>query len=221
MKQSETLKELMPALIKAQGSIKHALKDAKNPHFKNQYATLESVIDATKEALLKNDISIVQAHTTANTLVTTLYHKSGEFLQSEVNLFMSRQDMQQLGSATTYARRYALASMLNISQEDDDGNAAAQPKTQKQIEESFGPYTKKYYPKDLIANPAEFVIDFGKKYKGKKLSEIPVEAVDDSMMYWLKQATQNQSQLTGNIRAFVINANEYLIQKGVRPPDEE
>jgi hypothetical protein len=215
MKQSESLKELMPALIKAQGSIKHALKDAKNPHFKNQYATLESVIDATKEALLKNDISIVQAHTINNTLVTTLYHKSGEFLQSEVNLFMSRQDMQQLGSATTYARRYALASMLNIAQEDDDGNAAAKPENRPLT------YNKKYYPEDLLKVPSEFVVDFGKKFKGKKIADMPIEAVDESVQYWMKQVRDSKQSLTGNIRAFVVNANEYLISKGVYPPDEE
>lgn len=224
MKSSESLIKLMPALIKAQDEIKHAIKDAKNPHFKNNYATLESVIDATKPALIKNKLLVTQSVTPSNTLVTTLYHESGEYLSSEVNLLLSRQDMQQLGSALTYARRYSLAALLNIAQEDDDGNAAAakppvapaKPKEQPQAEVF---YTKKFYPNDLIPNPADFVVDFGKKFKGKKLSEIPLLSIDESIGYWDKHCKTSREMLTGNIRAFVVNANEYLTTKGYYPPE--
>ena len=146
----------MPALIKAQGSIKHAQKDAKNPHFKNSYATLESVIDATKDELLKQKITVIQTHTLDNNLVTTLFHESGEFIQSEVKLMLNKQDMQQLGSATTYARRYALTSMLNIAQEDDDGNAAAKPKEEKPFGQMLDDGFK---TANLRKDPENFVID--------------------------------------------------------------
>ena len=222
MKTSESLAKLMPALIKAQDDIKHDIKDAKKPHFKNQYATLESVIDANKPALIKNKLVVTQTVTPAQTLVTTLYHESGEFLSSEVNLLLSRQDMQQLGSALTYARRYSLAALLNIAQEDDDANGAtgkpAQP-TQPAQQDRPKLYTKKYYKEDLLPNPADFVVDFGKKFKGKKLSEIPLESIDETVEYWLNQQKQSSSFLTGNIRAFMVNANEYLITKGFYPPD--
>lgn len=223
MKSSESLTKLMPALIKAQDEIKHAIKDAKNPHFKNNYATLESVIDATKPALIKNKLLVTQSVTPANTLVTTLYHESGEFLSSEVNLLLSRQDMQQLGSALTYARRYSLAALLNIAQEDDDANAATgKPQSQPQAKpepakEVF--YNKKYFASDLLPNPADFVVDFGKKFKGKKLSEIPLQSIDESIEYWNQHCKTTREQLNGNIRAFVVNANEYLITKGFYPPD--
>lgn len=218
MKTSETLTKLMPALIKAQDEIKHAIKDAKNPHFKNNYATLESVIDATKPALIKNKLLVTQSVTPANTLVTTLYHESGEFLSSEVNLLLNRQDMQQLGSALTYARRYSLAALLNIAQEDDDGNVATGKPTEPQKPASTV-YTKQFYKEDLLHNPADFVVEFGKKFKGKKLSEIPLEAIDESIEYWRKHQQGQSSPLTGNIRAFMVNANEYLITKGFYPPD--
>jgi hypothetical protein len=38
---------------------------------------------------------------------------------------MTKQDMQQLGSAVTYARRYQLVSLLGLEAEDDDGNYAS------------------------------------------------------------------------------------------------
>jgi hypothetical protein len=126
MKTSESVKLISTDLVLAQDQIKHATKDAVNPHFRNNYATLESVIDATKAALLENNIATLQGmNAEGSALTTRLQHVSGEFFESEMKLVLSKQDMQGLGSAITYARRYALAAILNISQQDDDGNAAS------------------------------------------------------------------------------------------------
>lgn len=124
MKTSESVATLAKSLVLAQKKIKHATKDSKNPHFRNDYASLESVIDATKEALLEQDVTVLQGMD-SDTLVTRLQHASGEFIETSVRLVLSKQDMQGLGSAITYGRRYALAAILNISQADDDGNGAS------------------------------------------------------------------------------------------------
>ena len=124
MKTSESVAKITEALLRAQKNIKHATKDALNGHLKNGYATLESVIDASKDALLAEGITVLQSPG-SKTLVTRLQHSSGEFFESEIELLFSKQDMQGLGSAITYARRYSLAALLNITQADDDGNAAA------------------------------------------------------------------------------------------------
>jgi hypothetical protein len=127
MKTSESTQKISPDLIVAQSKIKHATKDSNNPHFKNDYASLESVIDATKAALLENNIVLMQGMSEdGNVLVTRLQHSSGEFFETYVKLVLSKQDMQGLGSAITYARRYALAAICNISQQDDDGNGASE-----------------------------------------------------------------------------------------------
>lgn len=198
MKTSESVKTIMPALIKAQAKIGHAAKDATNPHFKNKYATLESVIDASKGPLLENKILISQSLNTDNVLVTTLFHESGEFLQSEIKLMLNKQDMQQLGSAVTYGRRYALAALLGISQEDDDGNAAAQ--------DHKGQYSPSHGgPAVVLKVPGDFVIDFGTKFKGKKLSELSLTDIQKNIEYWKAQGT-----LSGNPKDFVANAEAYL-----------
>lgn len=132
MKTSESTSKISPALVKAQKSIKHAQKDAVNGHLKNGYATLMSVIEACKEALLAEEITVIQSPG-SKTLTTRLQHSSGEFIESEIELLFSKQDMQGLGSAITYARRYALSAMLNISQEDDDGNAAAKAEKKTRV----------------------------------------------------------------------------------------
>ena len=126
MKTSQETNELFKALAKAQETINHASKDGQNPHFRSKYATLESVIDATKIPLLNNKLLIIQSTTATNTLLTRLVHsESSQFIETETNLMMEKNDMQKLGSAITYARRYAISSMLNIAQEDDDGNLAS------------------------------------------------------------------------------------------------
>lgn len=123
---------LHKALLAAQKEIKHAIKDATNPHFKNKYATLESVIDATKDIANKHGIVISQplGKDEHGQYVETLLMVEGEYsskniLSSKCYLVLDKANMQGLGSALTYARRYSLAAIFNISQEDDDGNFAS------------------------------------------------------------------------------------------------
>lgn len=126
MKSSESTKLISADLVKAHENIKHASKDSKNPHFKNDYASLESVIDATKAELLKCNIVMLQGMTEDGlSLATRLQHSSGEFFETYTKVVLSKNDMQGLGSAITYARRYGGASINNISQADDDGNTAS------------------------------------------------------------------------------------------------
>jgi len=121
---------LFKSLLAAQKEIGNAVKDATNPHFKNKYATLESVIDATKEIANKHGIIISQplGKDEHGQYVETLLMVDGELqsktmLSSKCYLVLDKANMQGLGSAITYARRYALAALFCISQEDDDGNA--------------------------------------------------------------------------------------------------
>jgi hypothetical protein len=123
MQTSSEIANIAKALCEAQKNISHAQKDSKNPHFKNDYASLESVIDASKKALLDQGVFVVQA-LEDGVLTTRLQHVSGEFFESTLTMIISKNDMQGLGSSATYSRRYSLAAMLNISQADDDGNAS-------------------------------------------------------------------------------------------------
>lgn len=117
---------LMKALLKAQVEIKHAQKDAKNPYFKSDYATLNSVLEACKAILNKNGILISQS-CQGNKLTTSLIHaETGESISSSLDL-INVKDMQAMGSAITYARRYTLQALVCIGAEDDDGNAASHP----------------------------------------------------------------------------------------------
>jgi hypothetical protein len=124
---SEARGALAKALATAQSQIKGATKDATNPHFKNKYADLSSVWDACRKPLSENGLSILQytvIHEGQPALVTMLLHVSGESVEGLTPLLVGKQDMQALGSAITYARRYGLAAMVGVAPEDDDGQAA-------------------------------------------------------------------------------------------------
>ncbi len=139
-KSSTSIATLALALAKAQGVIRNPRWDAKNPQFNSKYATLGAVLDAIREPLARNELAIVQAtRITENNLIldTTLLHSSGEWITSEYPVRPYRQvkgegwqpadDPQSIGSALSYARRYALSALVGIADDDDDGNAASKP----------------------------------------------------------------------------------------------
>lgn len=130
MKTSESIAELSKALSQAQKKIKSAVKDAENPYFRSSYATLASVWDACRDPLTDAGLSISQpiSQVDGKLLVTTiLMHQSGQFIQSECPIITTKQDMQSMGSAISYARRYSLAAIVGVTVDDDDGNQAVDP----------------------------------------------------------------------------------------------
>ena len=118
------------ALAKAQGQMRKALRDSTNPHFQSKFADLESVQDACREALSANGLCYVQKFTKDESgervMRTKLIHVGGHFEESDVPLFLLKIDMQALGAASTYARRFGLAAAVGVSQTDDDGNKATE-----------------------------------------------------------------------------------------------
>ena len=126
MKTSEKITNLTKALFEFQGKVTSVKKSAKNPHFKSNYADLSSILEVINPILQECGLFVTQ-HPHEDVLTTTIYHaESGEFMQSEQVLRMKdANNPQQQGSAITYARRYALASIFNLNQEDDDANAAS------------------------------------------------------------------------------------------------
>jgi hypothetical protein len=128
MKTSNSLVKLAPALVAAQAEITWATKDSTNPHFKNRYADLQSVIEAIKPALNKHGIFFSQHPTPSDAgtlgLTTILLHSSGEWIEDTAIIPLPKNDPQGYGSAMTYGRRYGLAAICGLFQSDDDGEAA-------------------------------------------------------------------------------------------------
>jgi hypothetical protein len=121
------------ALVKAQQEMGAVLKNAKNPHLKSKYADLGSVIDATFPALHANGFAVMQPagmDDMGQFVETHFCHISGKTFSSRIYLVIGKNDMQGVGSAHTYARRYGLLAMAGVAPEDDDGEATKAPKRQ-------------------------------------------------------------------------------------------
>lgn len=128
MMKSDEIAALAKALSAFQGELRAAPKDSANSYFKSRYASLATIWDTCREPLAKHGLAVSQLLGTAGEqllLVTLLMHESGEWLASELLLTPVKLDPQGVGSAITYARRYALSAILGVVADDDDDAEAA------------------------------------------------------------------------------------------------
>jgi hypothetical protein len=123
--QSAEIGKIAEALAKAQGEMESAKKDSKGNYGK--YTTISSILEVVKDALSKYSLAVVQAPIPCEAgsicLRTTLMHSSGQWVASELTLKADGAGPQKMGSVITYARRYALAALLGVGQEDDDAQS--------------------------------------------------------------------------------------------------
>jgi len=128
MERSPSIQNLTQSLAKFHAMVGRISKDAKNPFFKSNYASLPHIITEIAEPLEKAGLVLSQ-FPNGDGLTTMLIHaESGEFISATYTLQVVRQnDPQAQGSAISYARRYAITSVLNLAISDDDGEAAMKP----------------------------------------------------------------------------------------------
>ncbi len=199
--QSQDITKLAKALLSVQKTLQPATKDSVNPFAKNKYASLNSVMDVCREPLLSNGIWLCQYPVPVENsmqneagqgyslgLVTKLTHaESGQWQSSLTVIPLSKADPQAMGSAITYARRYALSAMLGIvTEEDTDGvlpkqsqqakrNSQAQKKqtsqtepTQPQVPNLNGVVYESFEGKDEQGNVREVITASGNTIPNKE-----------------------------------------------------
>lgn len=222
MQFSAAIDKIAPAFLAAQMELKKAPKDHENSHFKSRYADLTSVYDACAAALHNHGISIVQgARSELDTygIDMMLLHSSGQWFREVLMLKPTKGDPQGSGSAITYARRYTLAAMVGVMQDDDDGNAASEGSSHVKVDlkelakssSSNGPTSPRYVPipsTRTIDNPGEYVIPFG-KYKGRKMREVTEADLNSYCLYITK--TNEGKPMSKPVGEFMAAAEAYLL----------
>jgi len=128
----------MNKLLELQKALKPIKKDSKNPHFKNTYFDINTVLEVVLPELNKLDLCLaqpIQVIDGKNVLTTLILDGETQLIESEI-LLPDLQDPQKLGGAITYYRRYAIVCLLGLEAEDDDGNTANKT-IQTQVSQDF------------------------------------------------------------------------------------
>jgi hypothetical protein len=125
MEGSESIKELSKALATFHSQVGKIGKDAKNPFFKSNYASLPHILTEIAEPLEKAGLVITQFPDGVGLTTMLIHSESGEYLMAKYEMPVAKaNDPQALGSAISYARRYAVSSILSLKIDDDDAETA-------------------------------------------------------------------------------------------------
>src|SRR5215471_14534536 len=132
---SESIGTIAAALAKAQAELsnpeKSLVASIRSPFLREgertfRYAPLSSGLDIVRKSLGKHEIATIQPSAIDKDagllrLTTVLAHSSGEWVSSEwpVCPIADIASAQRMGAALTYARRYALFTLVGIAGEDD------------------------------------------------------------------------------------------------------
>ena len=198
---------LEAALAAAQADFEVISKDTENPFFKSKYADLPAILRSATPVLAKHGLGVTQAPSfevigdkAVDTLITTIFHESGQTSTSQMILRPVKTDPQSQGAAITYARRYAYMAVLGlVADVDDDGNSVsrskrsttAKPKSDDQV---FGES-----PQNLIAaigrhaqkagaTRDEVAAYFAVKYEEPFVGTRNIEALKETAIYYKAQA---------------------------------
>lgn len=160
MERSESIQKLTEAMVKAQAAMRTALKKSDNPYFRSKYADLAEIWEVARGPLNQNGLCLLQPVSSQDagsvTVTTVLAHVSGEFISEQFTVYPRPEkpkdkngtplqgapefvSPQGMGSAVSYARRYALQGLLAIATDDDDGEHAEGRRNQPQPKPSAPP----------------------------------------------------------------------------------
>lgn len=188
---SESINELATALAKAQGEMLVAVKNQKNPFFKSNYADFEAIIAASRPALTKYGLSVVQSPFVCDNgssfLETILLHSSGQWIKSRAMHNPQKQDVQSLSSYNTYLKRMCYTSLIGVAVGDDDDGEAATIRNEpyRQEQKPIHPYSIRFdqpivekISKDQLEQ-LEHDLDGYAEIKTKVVSALNIDRLND------------------------------------------
>lgn len=193
MQTSETITKVIEALCLAQASFDTAKKNKANPQFKSKYADLANVFEAIRAPLAENGLAITQDVVRvdgANFLVTTLFHKSGEWMRTEL-IMPPFSKAQEMGSALSYTRRYSLMALLGITADDDDDGNTANKTSYKAPTPTLSEAQAKEL-EEIISGDTEYLKRIFDAYKVDSISKLPAK---DFSLFMQRAKIYNKDKL--------------------------
>jgi len=240
---SETIAALASALAKAQAELVNPEKSLTatihtgrpgDGQRSFRYAPLSSGLDIVRKTLGQHEIAALQTTAIDQTagmvnLTTTLAHASGEWIASDwpVCPIAETANPQRMGAALTYARRYALFTLVGIAGEDDlDAPDICVPAS------TTGPVldglqfpsqtqgNRKIRGAAKTASPAVLLTDESAALRDRLLSEISGLASQDSAATWAGEALPAKNTLTAADAKLVEDAFEQKLSRLSALPGE-
>jgi hypothetical protein len=130
VKHSEQMDEIAPAWVKALNEMRDITRDnvADTGSYKYRFATLDAATKQARDVLGNHGLAVHQeAHGDqlgSVHVTTTVWHTSGQWISADPLVMPAKGGPQDVGSAISYSRRYALMSFLGLATDDDDGGGA-------------------------------------------------------------------------------------------------
>lgn len=153
--QSAEVDKIFAAVVALQSEINNPKKSKQGHGYK--YAELAQIIELSREPLATNGLAVTQYCTAIDGqsyLVTQMIHSSGQWMRGYYPLekagMRAVNDAQQMGAAMTYARRYNLAAMLGVAQEDDDAASLGGQRQQPRNNQPQGAPPQSKQPLDTL-----------------------------------------------------------------------
>jgi hypothetical protein len=203
---SETIGAIATALAKAQAELTNPEKTltatiiAKNGERTFRYASLASGLDIIRKCLGQHEIAVMQTTMVDQgqiTLTTLLVHGSGEWVSSLWPVCPAGESSAQVkGAALTYARRYALFTLVGIAGEDDldapELAVESQPEPSPQL---VKPQTSRsgniHAPRPATLDPEKSA-----QLRQRLLQEIATFETEDALAVWAYRSLPLKNTLT-------------------------
>jgi len=237
---SETVAALASALAKAQAELVNPEKSLTatirtgrpgEGERSFRYAPLSSGLDIVRKTLGQHEIATLQTTEIDQTagmvnLTTTLAHASGEWIASDwpVCSIAETANPQRMGAALTYARRYALFTLVGIAGEDDldapdlcDGPRSATPSADEHLLKPMDgqPRLPPRMPGNGYARggrkgeiPVTLDPDQSAALREKLLTELGTITSADLAAAWAREALTAKNSLTATDAKLVEDAFE-------------
>jgi len=238
---SESIGTIAAALAKAQAELtnpeKSLLATIRSPFPRERdrtfrYAPLSSGLDIVRKSLGKHEIATIQATAIDKdagllSLTTVLAHSSGEWISSEwpVCPIADIASAQRMGAALTYARRYALFTLVGIAGEDDlDAPDVAAPAPVTGASTAGSSTDELQFPQQTrgnrkvrgaakTASPPVLPTDESAALRDRLLREIAGLASHDSAATWASEALPAKNTLTAGDAKLVEDAFEQKLSQ--------
>lgn len=133
---SDQINEIATSLIKIQSEIKDPLKTSQGYNY--TYANLFEVLTLIRPIMTKHGVFLIQGTLPTEQergvvkIFSFLIHATGQYVGCHTTVPLEKNTPQGVGSAITYARRYAISSLLGIYADSDDDGAIHEKQQSKQ-----------------------------------------------------------------------------------------